>query len=200
MTLTASAQAEKALGKPKLQKTCSLKGGVWYSTQRLETEGLLETSDLDFQAFFDDVSIKKVLPVVLLSSKLFRSYVLHIHFKEFPHQGVEATLARLRQTFYPLGDAPRLITTVKKSCSKCRILLKQVIGLELADIHPARTMIAPPPFFSVQMDIAMGFKAMPTNDSRKSFTAHPLVIVCLLTSATSIMVLDGLNPNSRDGT
>ena len=145
MTLTASAQAEKALGKPKLQKTCSLKGGVWYSTQRLETEGILETSDLDFQAFFDDVSIKKVLPVVLLSSKLFRSYVLHIHFKEFPHQGVEATLARLRQTFYPLGDAPRLITTVKKSCSKCRILLKQVIGLELADIHPARTMIAPPP-------------------------------------------------------
>ena len=151
MTLTASAQAEKALGKPKLQKTCSLKGGVWYSTQRLETEGLLETSDLDFQAFFDDVSIKKVLPVVLLSSKLFRSYVLHIHFKEFPHQGVEATLARLRQTFYPLGDAPRLITTVKKSCSKCRILLKQVIGLELADIHPARTMIAPPPHSSIHL-------------------------------------------------
>ena len=191
VTLTASAQAEKALGKPKLQKTCSLKGGVWYWTLRLEKEGLLETSDLNFHAFFDEVSIKKVLPVVLVSSKLFRSYVLHIHFKEFPHQGVEATLARLPQTFYPIGDARRLITTVKKSCSKCRILLKRVIGLELADIHPARTTIAPP-FFSVQMDIAMGFKARPTNDSRKSFTAHALVIICLLTSATSIMVLDGL--------
>ena len=38
----------------------------------------------------------------------------------------------------------------------------------------------------------MGFKAQPTNDSRRLFTAHALVIVCLLTSATSIAVLDGL--------
>ena len=38
----------------------------------------------------------------------------------------------------------------------------------------------------------MGFKARPTNDSRRSFTAHALVIVCLLTSATRIAVLDGL--------
>ena len=66
-----------------------------------------------------------------------------------------------------------------------------MVGLELADIHPARTTIAPP-FYAVQMDIAMGFKARPTNDSRKSFTAHALVIVCLLTSATSILEIDGL--------
>ena len=97
----------------------------------------------------------------------------------------------MKQTFYPIGDARRLIAAVKKSCSKCRILLRQAVGLELADIHPARTTIAPP-FFAVQMDIAMGFKARPTNDSRKSFTAHALVIVCLLTSATSFIVLDGL--------
>jgi hypothetical protein len=144
VTLTASAQAEQALGKLKLQKQCSLHEGVWYSSQRLEKEGLLEMADLDFNAFYDGVSIKKVLPVIPVSSKLFRAYVLHIHFREFPHQGVEATLARIKQTFCPVGDARRLITEVKKSCSKCRILLKQVIGLELADIHPARTTIAPP--------------------------------------------------------
>ena len=191
VTLTASTQAEKSFGKSRLQKQCSLQGGIWYATQRLGKEGLLDTADLDFEAFFDGVSIKKVLPVIPVESKLFQSLVLHIHFKEFPHQGVEATLARLRQTFYPLGDARRMITFVKKSCSKCRILLKQVVGLELADIHPARTTIAPP-FYAVQMDIAMGFKARPMNDSRKSFTAHALVVVCLLTSATSIMVMDGL--------
>ena len=191
VTLTASAQAERALGMLKLQKQCTLRGGIWYSSSRLEKEGLLDQADLDFQAFFDSVSIKKVLPVMLVDSKLFRSLVLHIHFKELPHQGVEATLARIKQTFYPIGDAQKLIASVKKSCSKCRILLKQVVGLELADIHPMRTTIAPP-FYAVQMDIAMGFKARPTNDSRKSFTAHALVVVCLLTSATSIMVLDGL--------
>jgi len=191
VSLTASAQAERAIGQLKLQKTCTLQGGIWYSSRRLQKEGLLETRDLDFNAFFDAVSIKKVLPVVPVSSELFRSFVLHIHFQELPHQGVEATLARVKQTFYPLGDARRFIAAVKKSCSKCRILLKQAIGLELADIHPARTTIAPP-FYAIQMDIAMGFKARPTNDSRRSFAAHALVVVCLLTSATSIMVLDGL--------
>ena len=148
-------------------------------------------ADLDFQAFYDGVSIKKVLPVMLVDTKLFRALALYIHFREFPHQGVEATLARLKQTFYPLGYARRLIATIRRSCSKCRILLKQVISLELADLHPMRSTIAPP-FYAIQMDIAMGFKARPTNDSRRSFTAHALVIVCLLTSATSIAVLDGL--------
>jgi hypothetical protein len=191
VTLAASAQAEQKLGKPKLIKQFTHRDGIWYTSQRLEKEGLIEKADLDFSPFFDAVSIKKVLPVIPVDSKLFRAFVLHIHFKELPHQGVEATLARIKQTFFPIGDARRLIASVKKSCSKCRILLKQVVGLELADIHPARTTIAPP-FYAVQMDIAMGFKARPTNDSRKSFTAHALVVVCLLTSATSIMVIDGL--------
>jgi hypothetical protein len=60
----------------------------------------------------------------------------------------EATLARIKQTFCPIGDACKVIAKVKCACSKCRILLKQVVGLELADIHSARTTIAPP-FYSV---------------------------------------------------
>ena len=38
----------------------------------------------------------------------------------------------------------------------------------------------------------MAFKAKPFKESRKSLTAHALVIVCLITSGTSILVLDGL--------
>jgi hypothetical protein len=55
-------------------------------------------ADLDFNAFYNGLSIKKVLPVIPVSSKLFRAYVLHIHFREFPHQGVEATLALCIET------------------------------------------------------------------------------------------------------
>ena len=179
VTLVASAQAQVVLGKPKLRKECTIRGGVWYASQRLGKEGLLDVADLDFQAFYDGVSIKKVLPVMLVDTKLFHALALHVHFREFPHQGVEATLARLKQTFYPLGYACRLIATIRRSCSKCRILLKQVISLELADLHPMRSTITPP-FYAIQMDIAMGFKVRPTNDSRRSFTAHALVIVCLL--------------------
>ena len=193
--IAASAQAEYSMGNSKLSKKCSQKDGVWYSSQRLEKEGLLTTADLDFTAFYDGGIIKKVLPVMLVNSVFFQSLVLNTHFEALPHQGVEATLARIRQMFAPIGDARRIIAKVKKACSKCRILQKQVVGLELADVHSARTTIAPP-FYAIQMDIAMGLRGRPTKDSRKSFTCHALVIVCLLTSATSIMVLDGLETQS----
>jgi hypothetical protein len=54
-------------------------------------------------------------------------------------------------------------------------------------------MIAPP-FYAVQIDIAMGFKAKHCNLSlRKTFQVYALVVVCLLTSATNVLALDGLS-------
>jgi hypothetical protein len=196
ITLAASAEAERMLGKTKMSQLYTCQDGIWVSTQRLEKEGLLEKVDLDFTPFYDGVSIKKVIPVILVRSQLFHALLLHLHYRELPHAGVEATLARMKQSYYPVGgDARKAILMVKKTCSKCRLLLKQVVGLELADIHPMRTTIAPP-FYAIQADIAMGFKAKPTRDSRKSFTANALVMVCLLTSATSIHVVDGLTTES----
>jgi hypothetical protein len=192
---TASREAEAALGNKHLSKSCKLHERVWYATQRLSKEGSLKTADLDFTPFYDGVLIKKVLPVMVVDSPLFRSLALHTHFRDLPHMGVEASIARIKQQFFPLGDARRTVAKIKNSCSKCRTILKTVVGLELADVHKARTTIAPP-FYAVQMDIAMGFKARPMKDSRKSFVAHALVIVCLLTSATSIHVIDGLTTQS----
>lgn len=70
-------------------------------------------------------------------------------------------------------------------------MIKKVVELELAQFPLARTTVAPP-FWAVQLDIAMSFKAKPTIHSRKTFPCHALIIVCLLTSATNILVLDGL--------
>jgi hypothetical protein len=69
--------------------------------------------------------------------------------------------------------------------------MKARIQKELADFPDARTTVCPP-FYYVQMDIAMAFKAKPRNGSRQSFPCHALVVVCMTTSSTSIMVLDGL--------
>jgi hypothetical protein len=74
-------------------------------------------------------------------------------------------------------------------------MLRRAVGIELADLHKARTTIAPP-FYNAMIDIAMGFKARPTKDSWKCFMVNALVIVCLLTSATSILVIEGLTTAS----
>ena len=44
----------------------------------------------------------------------------------------------------------------------------------------------------VQLDIAMLFSAKPTISSRKTFPCQALIVVCLLTSDTNILALDGL--------
>jgi hypothetical protein len=106
----ASVEVERSLGKGSVEKQFTLSSGVWYATQRLHKEGLLDSKDLDFSPFYDGVSIKKVVPVILVKSELFHSLLLYIHFVELPHAGVEATLARMRQKFFPVGHARRAIT------------------------------------------------------------------------------------------
>jgi Pao retrotransposon peptidase len=192
---TASSEVSRSIGPRQMEKQFTREGDVWYASQRLEKEGAITTRDLDFTCFYDSISIKKVLPVILVKSDLFHSLLLHIHFVELPHAGVEVTLARVKQRFYPVGHARRAITRLRESCTKCRLSLKRAVGIELADLHKSRTTIAPP-FYSAMIDIAMGFKARPTKDSRKSFTVNAIVIVCLLTSATSIHVIEGLTTQS----
>jgi hypothetical protein len=134
VTLTASAQDKQKLCILKLLDRFTQRETIW----RLEKEGLIEMADLDFNVFFNAASIKKVLPIIFVYSRLCRAFVFHIHFKEFHHQGVEATLARIKQTFFTYGDALGLVGSMKKSCFKCRTLLKQLVSPELADIHPSR--------------------------------------------------------------
>jgi len=155
-------------------------------------EGAVETQDLDCLPFFDQTHLKKFLPVVLVGSEIFQSYLIYIHTIELTHMGVEATLRRFQERFYPVGHARAAIQKLRRACSKCRHMLKEVVALELADFPSVRTTIAPP-FWAVQVDIAMSFRAKPTPKSKKAYPCSALVIVCLLTSATNILAIEGIS-------
>jgi hypothetical protein len=75
VSLTASAQDEQNLCIPKLFERFTQREYIWYSLVRLEKEGLIEMADLDFNVFFSAASIKKVLPIILVDSRLFRAFV-----------------------------------------------------------------------------------------------------------------------------
>jgi hypothetical protein len=107
---TASTEATQALGLNSMEKQFVQKDGIWYATQRLQKEGSPDVHDLDFQFFYDAVSIRKLLPVLMVKSDLFHALLLYIHFVELPHAGVEVTLAWLKQPFYPIGHARRAIS------------------------------------------------------------------------------------------
>ena len=191
--LAASKEAEDKTGVKKMEQLYDQKDGVWYSSRRLEKEGHADLLDVDAVPFFDGLSIKKLVPVVLTESAIFAAYHAYVHDHVLDHSGVEATIGEIKRTMMPVGSSsPRnLIRQYKKKCPKCRRRLKETIQKELADFPNCRTTVAPP-FYYVQADIAMAFRAKPRNNSNKTFPCHALVLVCLTTSATSILVLDGL--------
>jgi hypothetical protein len=191
---TASKEAELNLGKAKLEKDFTLEKGIWYSHTRLQKEGLPDVKDIDASVFFDGCNIRSVLPIIMVSSPLFKSLLRYVHDKEMAHPGVEPTIKRIRESFAPMGgqNVRAVISAYRKGCPKCRRNVKLLVEKELADFPSFRTAVAPP-FYFTMADIAMAFKAKPFKDSRKSFPAHALVMVCLVTSSTNILVLDGLS-------
>ena len=196
--LAASRQAEFAIGRKKLDQDYTMQDGLWFCSSRLAKEGPVDSIDVDGAPFFDAISFRKVVPIVLVQSSIFAAYVAYVHDCLLDHPGVEPTLKEIRLTMMPMGgpSARAFILAHKKKCTKCRIRLKETIQKELADFPNCRTTIAPP-FYYVQMDIAMAFKSKPYNNSRRATsTAHALVLVCMTTSATNILVMDGLSTQS----
>ena len=111
---------------------------------------------------------------MLVQSSIFAAYVAYVHDRLLDHPGVEPTLKEIRLTMMPMGgpSARAFILAYKKKCTKCRIRLKETIQKELADFPNCRTTIAPP-FYYVQMDIAMAFKSKPYNNSRRATSTCP---------------------------
>jgi hypothetical protein len=191
--VAASKEAEIEEGPKRLAVSFDKCKKIWYSQSRLEKEGPTEVRDMDSLPFYDVADIKKVLPIVLTKSSLFKAHIAHVHDKATNHVGVENTLRTIKEFWLPIGGRVRAaILAYRKGCPNCRRRLKEVVRMELADFPSCRTVVAPP-FYFIQMDIAMAFKAKPFKESRKSLTTHALVIVCLVSSATSILVLDGLS-------
>ena len=191
---SASREAELNLGSNKLERDFTLWHNVWYSHTRLQKEGLPEIRDIDATVFYDANNIRNVLPILMIESPIFKALLKHIHDKEMTHPGVEPTLKRIRESFAPVGgqNVRAVINAYRKGCTKCRRNVKLIVEKELADFPECRTTVAPP-FYFVMADIAMAFKGRPYKDSRKTITAHALVLVCLVTSSTNILVLDGLS-------
>ncbi len=115
---SASQEAERTLGKAKLERDFTFREGVWYSHTRLQKEGAPDIQDLDVDVFFDATSIKKVLPIVMVESPLFQSLLKYVHDQETSHSGVEPTLKRIRETFAPMGgsNVRATITAYRRNC------------------------------------------------------------------------------------
>ena len=169
----------------------SISGGIFFFSGRLDEYAALQQRDLDVEIFFDHEEFTGMIPVVRATSPLFFSYLMNIHLKLAPHAGVEYTTKQLLKKMYPLDRYRHIITNIRKDCTFCRKMFKKTCDLQMAKHSYARLMIAPV-FYNVMMDIAYGFTARPYPHARKTYKVYALIFVCILTSATNILVLEAI--------
>lgn len=181
---------QKTVPKDKLTKFLVLDGILYYSG-RIDREHQFTIQDIDCEVFFDSFEFSGLTPVVQSTSEFFFAFLMHVHTSLRPHAGVEITLKEVNKKMY-IPDAPRkIIKAVRNDCTRCRLISKKTLELELGKYPRGKTVISPP-FYHCQMDIVYGFTAQPYKKSRKTYKVYALVIVCILTSATSILAMDGI--------
>ena len=169
-----------------------LKDNIYFYVSRLTEDHPFTYRDLEKGIpYYDGGGFTGVLPVVLADSPTLHSYILYVHLVIAPHTGVEFTMREIAKKMMVRVGLRRLVRNVRRDCTQCRRLLLRTIELEMSKHTAARTIISPP-FYNCMMDIAYNFPGVPYKNARKSIKLYALVIVCLLTSATSILVLEGL--------
>ena len=166
-----------------------LKDNIFFYESRLNQE--FQTEDIDADIFFDQHEIKGLLPVVSADSDMFFSYVMYVHHVLRPHSGVEITLKEVCKIMMPINNPRKIIQAIRKDCPRCRLIAKKTVELRMMNHPSARTTLAPPYYIS-QMDTVFGFKAQVFKNARKTMKVYALIICCLLTGATNILVIEGL--------
>ena len=166
--------------------------GIFYYNTRLSDDRPFVVKDLQRDlTFFDGLDIHGIVPLVLPDSPILHAYVLYVHLHVRPHAGVELSMREVLNRMITTVGLRGLIKKVRKDCTHCRRMLLKTIELELGKHAAPRTVLAPP-FYNIMVDVAMGFSAVSYKNARKPFKCYALVIVCLLTSATNILCLEGL--------
>ena len=165
--------------------------GILVFSGRLSEENPFRFEDLDNIPFLDAPDIIGQIPVVSADSELFFAYAMAIHTKIAPHAGLITTQRVLNAKMFVPDNAKKVLSSIRRDCTRCKMLLKKTVELEMKKHNFARTLIAPP-FYSSMMDIAYGFPGLAFKNSRRRIKVYALVIVCLLTGATSIQAMEGI--------
>ena len=167
---------------------------IWKYYGRLMERTDIEIRDIEVDEFFDGSRINYVQPVGLATSPFVYSIVMDLHWRVFPHKGVQATQRLLAQILYVIKGG-NLVRAIREDCQQCRRILKKAMQEKMGEI-PLEKLIISPAFYAVQIDHCGPFLAYSKHNQRSTITIDALVITCINTSAVSINALETLEAPS----
>ena len=173
-------------------KKFRLEDGILYHDGRVNEDHPFDLRDVEYDVMFDTQDLLTSTYVVRPKSKVFQAYLAHTHLHLVPHSGNLRTERILMQKLFPIGRFKHIIAKVRDDCTACRIISKKTVQVKMSQFPAEKTQITPP-FYNVQMDVVFGFNGRPFTKARTRCKLYALVIVCINTSATSILCIEAIS-------
>ena len=130
------------------------------------------------------------VPLVDASSPLAYSIAneVHWHSKEARHTGVEKTLRYTLQYAHIL-EGRDLLTKIRKSCRKCRALLKEQLKVVMGPVSKHNLNVAPA-FYVTLVDLVGPFDSYHGANKRTKLKVWGIVFCCATTGAVDVKAMD----------
>ena len=191
-----TAEIKQFLPKSKYQNISKEVDGILMYTGRILPTNEITCTGKFTKAMKDLSSTTFCVPVVDKNSPVSYSIINDIHWNHpsAMHCGVETTWRHtLKVAFIIEGRA--LVKTIRKSCERCRYLIKKTIAVEMGPISNHNLMIAPA-FYVTQVDLSGPYKAYSPHNRRSTIKVWLIVFCCCTTSTTSIKCMDNYGTTS----
>ena len=140
-------------------------------------------------------SFQLAKPVALSTSPLVYSLLVQLHW-DLNHPGVEK-LVNIATQILHIQNVRKFCKAIRKACIRCRFILKRTLRVEVGKQNEI-CLSSAPIFFACQLDLATGFKAYGVN-SRVTKAAHMLILVCMVTGAINIIVIESTDTEAVIG-
>ena len=178
------------------EKISSEKNGILCYTGRI-----LPTQEINVVTSMTDVmrdlsSTMFCVPIVDKHSPLAYSIINEIHWYHSvaKHSGVE-TVLRYTMKYAYIMEGRDIVRRIRKSCERCRLLLKRNFNVSMGPVSSYNLTIAPA-FYVTQTDLAGPFKAYSPHNKRNTIKIWFVIFCCSTTSTTSIKVMEDYTSSS----
>ena len=119
---------------------------------------------------------------------------VHWHNKEAKHTGVEKTL-RYTMQYAHILEGRSLVSIVRKSCTKCRLLAKEQLKVIMGPVSKHNLNIAPA-FYITQVDLVGPLESYHGLNKRTKLKIWFIVFCCCTTGAVDLKVMDSYTTNA----
>jgi len=129
------------------------------------------------------------VPIIDKHSPIAYSIINEIHwYSEVKHQGVETVWRHVLKTAFII-EGREIVKKIRKSCQRCRYLLKRTIDISMGPVSQHNMVIAPA-FYVTQVDLAGPFSAFSQHYKRTTVKVWLSIFCCATTSTVCIKVME----------